>query len=112
MVAGLTPGMALRDVVFSAGLGALLCVGYCLFGFLFGWRGVTRFLADVLVFTFGAFLLRSAASMRFYAGMCIRVFTVSYALGAGSKAVAQAVVSACESRCKTSLEACTWGRFA
>ena len=120
MVAGLTPGMALRDVVFSAGLGALLCVGYCLFGFLFGWRGVTRFLADVLVFTFGAFLLRSAASMRFYAGFvrwydavaCVSTFTVSYALGAGGKAVAQAVVWACESRCKTSLEACTWGRFA
>lgn len=88
MVAGLTPGMALRDVVFSAGLGALLCVGYCLFGFLFGWRGVTRFLADVLVFTFGAFLLRSAASMRFYAGFvrwydavaCVSAFLLCHTL--------------------------------
>lgn len=88
MVAGLTPGMALRDIVFSAGLGMILCTGYCLFGFLFGWRGVTRFLADVLVFAVGAFLLRSAASMRFYGGFvrwydaaaCAGAFYICHAL--------------------------------
>lgn len=88
MVAGLTPGMALRDVVFSAGLGMILCTAYCLFGLLFGWRGMTRFLADVLVFFIGAFLLRSAASMRFYSGFvrwydaaaCMAAFYVCHAL--------------------------------
>lgn len=88
MVAGITPGMALRDVVFSAGLGMLLCAGYCLFGFLLGWRRPVRFAADLLVLMLGAFFLRSAASMRFYSGFvrwydaaaCVGAFLMCHAL--------------------------------
>ena len=81
MVAGLTPGMALRDVVFAAGLGMLLCVGYALFGLATGYGRAARFAADFLVLTVGALLLRSAAMSRFYAGV-VRWYTLLACVGA------------------------------
>ncbi len=81
MVAGLTPGMALRDIVFAAGLGMLLCAGCALFGLAAGYGRAARFAADLLVLAVGALLLRSAAMSRFYAGV-VRWYTLLACVGA------------------------------
>ena len=79
MVGTITLGMAFRDLMYAAGVGLFLAVGYYGFCFLFGYQKIVRFFADVLVFVVGAFMLRSLSVFRFY-GTQVRWYEIVFCI--------------------------------
>ncbi len=77
MIALLSVGGAARDAALSFGLGFILGFFYCLLRFCISGKRISVFVCDVLIFTVGAVLFRSAAAgmfeggiMRWYTAFC------------------------------------------